>query len=728
MRESVLDGARPGARGVRRDNGRSGDAWRKLARAMAVTASLLMGSGLSYASPGDLDTTFTPMVQNAFGPPKVFDIVPLPNGQVLIGGEFTAIGGQPRMGIARLNADGTLDDSFVVPLDYASIRKIVANPDGTVFIGGNFRWTPQVDSVRELALLSPSGNLARDFDLRSPNFASTSNYIWDILVEPSGTILIGGSFYYLKNINTQGLARLDTFGNLEPLGVSAGLNNDISTGLTVTSLARLSDGRLLVGGTFVATGGRHGLIRTFPDGNVDGTFNSVGTGISQRINALIVQPDDKILVGGSFNSISGQAVTSFARLNADGTLDSNRDPLNTFSMGAPLSMRLQADGKVLLGGILGPIDNTDRYGVARLTSTLGLDSFYPAPGGINGEVWSVETDASGRVLVGGFFTTVAGTPRPTLARLLDTPSSAPQVSNLSLTSSVDEGAVNGAALTGTVSDADAGSAITLNVDWGDGLASVIGPLSSGSNFSVSHTYADDNPTGTTSDLYRVVVTASDGAGGTSTASTSTTVRNLAPIIAAVSFSPSTLVEGGSTSLIGSFSDASALDAFSLVIDWGDGTPNDTQPLPSGATTFSATHTYATAGSYNASLSLTDDDGGSAGGSASIRVTSGPPAPPAALNAVVTTTRVGRTRTYSAALTWLDQSSNETGFVVQRYKLGKKSACLLEAGFSVQVAADATTYTDATATSATCGYQVAATNAQGTSTFVRDLNVGVGVTP
>ena len=73
-------------------------------------------------------------------------------------------------------------------------------------------------------------------------------------------------------------------------------------------------------------------------------------------------------------------------------------------------------------------------------------------------------------------------------------------------------------------------------------------------------------------------------------------------------------------------------------------------------------------------------------------------------------------------------TNETGFIVQRF-VKAKGSCNIDAAFGTQqVAANATGFTDTAPPNSTCGYQVAARNAQGDSSFVRDMNVGAGNAP
>ena len=62
-----------------------------------------------------------------------------PDGKILLGGEFTQILGVPRIGIARLNRDGTVDDTFNANAStHTSIAAIAIQADGKILVGGYF--------------------------------------------------------------------------------------------------------------------------------------------------------------------------------------------------------------------------------------------------------------------------------------------------------------------------------------------------------------------------------------------------------------------------------------------------------------------------------------------------------------------------------------------------------------------------------------------------------------
>ena len=99
--------------------------------------------------------------------------------------------------------------------------------------------------------------------------------------------------------------------------------------------------------------------------------------------------------------------------------------------------------------------------------------------------------------------------------------------SLNLNASIDE---NGTAtLNGSFTDPDAGDTHTVVINWGPGEGTTTLNLAAGvTTFSASHTYLDDNPAGTASDVYPVSATVTEPAGGSASGSTSITVNNVAP--------------------------------------------------------------------------------------------------------------------------------------------------------------------------------------------------------
>src|SRR5262249_47457615 len=116
----------------------------------------------------------------------------------------------------------------------------------------------------------------------------------------------------------------------------------------------------------------------FPGGSVTGT-------------AVVVQPDNKILVTGTFQPSGATTAGSFAlaRFNADGSLDSGfgsggRVAIDFgFPGGNPQAsaVALQADGRIVVGGSVatGGTGGAD-FAVARLTTAGALDGSFGVGG------------------------------------------------------------------------------------------------------------------------------------------------------------------------------------------------------------------------------------------------------------------------------------------------------------------------------------------------------------
>jgi len=226
-----------------------------------------------------------------------------------------------------------------------------------------------------------------------------------LAVMADGKILLGGGFTTLGGQVRDRIGRLNPNGTLDT-GFNPGANG------VVSSLAVQADGKILVGGRFTALDGqvRHYIGRLNSDGTLDAGFNP---SCSAYVESLAVQTDGKILVGGAFTSLSGQTRNYIGRLNPDGTLDTGFNP------GADLtvySLTVQADGKILAGGSFTTMGGEARSRIARLSADGTLDSGFN-PGASGGSVASMVVQADGKILVGGDFWQLGGRPRSYIGRL-----------------------------------------------------------------------------------------------------------------------------------------------------------------------------------------------------------------------------------------------------------------------------------------------------------------------
>ena len=93
----------------------------------------------SLSAPGEVDPSFDPAaITTQFGATFVNAVAVQPDGKILVGGFFDAVSGTDRQGLARLNADGSLDATFIPPLVAPGVKAIALQPDGKILVGGGF--------------------------------------------------------------------------------------------------------------------------------------------------------------------------------------------------------------------------------------------------------------------------------------------------------------------------------------------------------------------------------------------------------------------------------------------------------------------------------------------------------------------------------------------------------------------------------------------------------------
>jgi hypothetical protein len=108
-------------------------------------------------------------------------------------------------------------------------------------------------------------------------------------------------------------------------------------------------------------------------GDLDPSFAPNVTGDAYTaVYAIAVQPDGMIVIGGHFTAVGGVTRNNAARLYPDGTLDSNFDPEVGGSFVSITKIAVQADGKILVGGLFSTVDGVARNNIARLNPLIPM--------------------------------------------------------------------------------------------------------------------------------------------------------------------------------------------------------------------------------------------------------------------------------------------------------------------------------------------------------------------
>lgn len=420
----------------------------------------------TYSQIGSLDTTLDP----DDGPDaQVNSSVALPDGKAMIAGSFSEYNTVSRSGIARINADGTLDTSFNpgtgIPIVVGSITVTVNDlkiqPDGKILIGGNFSTYNNI-AVNNLARLNPDGSLDESFVLD----ARVTREIRSVTLQPDGKIIITGNIFV--NGSSKGIARLNADGTLDETfssyltGLATGnadfyctlllqdgriliggscrtstttflqitkLNSNgtkddsfepmvytststpVISGGSVVTLAVQSDGKILAGGGFLKTVGtstKYNFIRLNADGSYDSSFNTgsgVGISLISRVNTILPQADQKIIIAGAFSNYNGTSRKGLARINANGTLDTSFTVGTGFVFTAVQHLDIFDDENLLLVGNFTSYNEVTRNRIAKIsTRTIIVNSLSATGPFCAGATFDINYTPVGTYNTGNIFT------------------------------------------------------------------------------------------------------------------------------------------------------------------------------------------------------------------------------------------------------------------------------------------------------------------------------------
>ncbi len=317
-----------------------------------------------------------------------------------------------------------------------------------------------VGSQAAFAIINPSdGTLDTSFNgVLGGVSGANANVVTDSVLQPDGKVVLVGSFLTYNQANAKYVVRINGNGTIDSTfdaGTSAA-KTTVGGTIQVKTVARQSDGKILVGGAFDTFQGHttQALARLNPDGTVDTSFVSPvapysSTNTNVGVENVAVQSDGSLIVVGTFaqaidSSNNVVTVNSVIKMSASGVLDTT---FNTNFGGASngtisgtsitaagpnvtvYALAIQQDDKILIGGafnVIGGINGSIRRGIARLLSNGTLDTSFDAALTATGSamnstnVYDITVDSSGKVLAAGQMGGAGSTTSPGIVRLLST--------------------------------------------------------------------------------------------------------------------------------------------------------------------------------------------------------------------------------------------------------------------------------------------------------------------
>ncbi|MEZ4856749.1 MAG: delta-60 repeat domain-containing protein, partial [Gelidibacter sp.] len=359
---------------------------------------------------GSFDNTF--VVGTGFNS-NVNDMLIQDDGKIIVVGDFTQFNGHPHSGAVRLHSDGSLDTSFV-PDAVSNVLCIAKQPDGKLLLGG---WFDQVNGFNRnyVTRLHADGSLDNTFIPSS----GPDTYVNKIQPLTNGKILISGGFATYQGVTSKYLARLNADGSLD-----TSFNQDLGLNDVATAIYQLNNGKYIIGGVFETYNNvmRVHVLQLNENGSLDTSFND-GKGTaklsatnSSEVYSISTYADGRILLGGNFSHYNCLPYSKIVRTTENGSIDGTFQP-GTGANNAILATKIQPDGKIIIAGTFTNYNGTNINRIARLNADGSLDSSFNVGTGSNGKVDALAIQSDGKILIGGLFTEYNGLQRYCIARL-----------------------------------------------------------------------------------------------------------------------------------------------------------------------------------------------------------------------------------------------------------------------------------------------------------------------
>ena len=414
-----------------------------------VAAALALASIPAMAqSPPPLAQPNVPLLTNG----AINAIARTSDGGIIIGGDFTSVGGAARSNLARFRPDGTLDASWNASTN-GPVNALALDASGNLFVGGLFddasgqgrfclakfsaagavdvAWTAWADAPvlavavaddsvfiggyflsvateprSRLAKLSATGAGALDESWVVP----ANNRVIALQAGASGTLYAAGAFTSIGDANTSYLAKISTSGAGEVDATWAPAPDDWVMALAIDGDA------VYAAGYFTSIGGqvRGHLARIAAVG--DGTADPVWAPTLDNVPyAVAIGTDDSVYAGGFFHEVNGVARAHVAKVSAEGAGDVVTD-WDASTDGRVFAVQDDGQGRVYVGGMFSRAAGMERHSVAQVNAASGAPAAaFDATEA--GKAWAFALQPDGGAIVAGRFFSAGGQPRGGLLRL-----------------------------------------------------------------------------------------------------------------------------------------------------------------------------------------------------------------------------------------------------------------------------------------------------------------------
>ncbi len=343
------------------------------------------------------------------------------DGDLLISGRFSEFNGNVASGVVKLNPDGSLDDTFVLPGTTGSVfgDEVVAKLDNNnkILIGGIIYGSGvQYKTIR----LNSDGTSDGTY---VTGIYDISNHVDEIYLpvfgfNSSDEIYIGGSQATLNNVTQYGLSKVDNDGN-----VIGTFDASLGGQAKINAIEFLDNGKALIGGNFIGIGNEYAnyLAMLNDDGTLDSDFQmNLGEGPNREVFSIAQNGDGDFIVGGAFNKFESTTTGALIKIGSDGTRDATFDPDVYVGYVGPgiEAIEFDSEGKILIGGNFSYVNGTNIYGLARLNVDGTIDGSFNSTNALDAKAYikDIEIREDDKIIAGGHYYLSSSSPGGILVR------------------------------------------------------------------------------------------------------------------------------------------------------------------------------------------------------------------------------------------------------------------------------------------------------------------------
>lgn len=256
-------------------------------------------------------------------PVNIYAIAEQQDGKIIIGGNFGFINDIARNSIARLNPDGTLDESFGNGMNGVNgeVYDIKIQDDGKILVGGYFTQVNDTPAIA-IARLENEGSVDLAFNISSSGIFGIINTIevFNDKIFIGGSfetknnyknilIIIAGDITCIEDMNVSAIARINSDGSLDKSFVS----NEIEGYIFTTYITQAGD--ILVGGDFDLNSdyNRSSFALINKNGVLQKSFNTIINGDIYEF--LELGEFGAVLISGEFSEVNAKAANNISLIN-----------------------------------------------------------------------------------------------------------------------------------------------------------------------------------------------------------------------------------------------------------------------------------------------------------------------------------------------------------------------------------------------------------------------------